>query len=607
MTPSPRPLFLPEETLDRLGIGAVVLHGRVIVRANQACLSLLDVAPTPPLVGRIFASLLPQTEQQSWEEWLTAIKDDPVSTPAITLSLGNAADGSSRKLRASAAILEGWPVSTRLITLQEVVIHGSDVPAALTEMRRTLRGLLDGNPVPSFLLDADHVVIHWNKACEAISGAPASAMVGTRNPGRVFYKDQPDHPVLADLVIDGRDIEEARKIYGATVRLSPVIADGIEGESYFSSIGGQERWIWFTASPIRNAQSRIIGATQTMVDITSVKRAEVALRHQQSELESLVKARTAQLEATKQALEADITRREQVESELRQHYAEVTDLNTKLKDTQQQLVQSEKLASIGQLAAGVAHEINNPIGYVHSNLGSLEQYLSDLFSLLDAYVDAEAATPESIAQARALRQKMDLNFLREDIPSLLGECREGVTRVRKIVQDLKDFSRVDSSQEWQFSDLHQGLDSTLNIAFNEIKYRADVEKEYGELPQVECLPSQLNQVFMNLMVNAAHAMGEMRGKITLRTGICVDAQSVWVEIADNGSGIPAEIRDRIFDPFFTTKPIGKGTGLGLSLAYGIIKKHNGRIELDSEPGRGSTFRIILPVHHAASSPEEVKQ
>ena len=167
--------------------------------------------------------------------------------------------------------------------------------------------------------------------------------------------------------------------------------------------------------------------------------------------------------------------------------------------------------------------------------------------------------------------------------------------MKKIVQDLKDFSRVDTSQEWQLADLHAGIDSTLNIVRNEIKYKAEVVKEYGQLPQVECLPSQLNQVFMNLLVNAAHAMKDKeRGTITVRTGRR-DDREVWVEVADDGSGIDPENLKRIFDPFFTTKPVGKGTGLGLSLAYGIVQKHQGAITLDSAPGRGTTFRIVLPV------------
>jgi len=171
--------------------------------------------------------------------------------------------------------------------------------------------------------------------------------------------------------------------------------------------------------------------------------------------------------------------------------------------------------------------------------------------------------------------------------------------VRKIVQDLKDFSHVDARKEWEWTDLHKGLDSTLNFVHNEIKYKAEVVKEYGGLPEVQCLASELNQVFMNLLVNAAHAIDKARGTIWIRTGTAKagDRDSVWVEIQDDGCGIAEENLSRIFDPFFTTKPVGKGTGLGLSLSYGIVKKHGGRLEVDSQPGRGSRFRLTIPVTH----------
>ncbi|OHC63098.1 MAG: ATPase [Rhodocyclales bacterium GWA2_65_20] len=268
----------------------------------------------------------------------------------------------------------------------------------------------------------------------------------------------------------------------------------------------------------------------------------------------------------------------------------------KLHEAQNQLLQSEKLASIGQLAAGVAHEINNPVGFINSNIGSLERYLKNLFVILDAYEKAEAQGTECAA-VKTLKEQLDYAYLKEDVVSLIEETRDGVARVKKIVQDLKDFSHVDEA-EWQWADLHKGLDSTLNVVNNEIKYKAEVVKEYGELPPVECLPSQLNQVFMNLLVNAAHAIAE-RGTITLRTGGV--GEEVWVEVADTGSGIAPENMKRIFDPFFTTKPVGKGTGLGLSLSYGIVQKHHGRIEVQSEQGRGTTFRITLPVRQAEAA------
>lgn len=288
----------------------------------------------------------------------------------------------------------------------------------------------------------------------------------------------------------------------------------------------------------------------------------------------------------------------QLHLDRQRRFEELRQVNQKLEEAHSQLLQSEKMASIGQLAAGVAHEINNPIGYVYSNLGALERYLGEVFVVLDAYEKAEGAIPGNapvLADLHALKSKVDLPFLKADLQSLMNESKEGITRVKRIVQDLKDFSHADVGDEWQWADLQKGLDSTLNIVWNEIKYKAEVVKEYGELPDIECLPSQMNQVFMNLLINAAHAIEE-RGMITLRTGS--EAEQVWVEVADTGKGIAPENLKRIFDPFFTTKPMGKGTGLGLSLAYGIVEKHHGRIEVQSEVGKGTAFRICLPVRQA---------
>ena len=290
----------------------------------------------------------------------------------------------------------------------------------------------------------------------------------------------------------------------------------------------------------------------------------------------------------------DISERKRAEGELIKRYEKVQELNSKLQETQSQLLQAEKMASVGQLAAGVAHEINNPIGYVYSNLGTLEKYVQNVFSMIDHYERAEGAIADSEVRTRlqVARGKLDIAFLKDDLRALMEESKEGITRVKNIVRDLKDFSHVDASAEWHLTDLHKGLDSTLNIVNIEIKYKAEVVKEYGGLPEVECLASQLNQVFMNLLVNAAHAIEE-RGAITVRTG--QEGEDVWVEIADSGKGIPPENLTKIFDPFFTTKPIGQGTGLGLSLSYGIMQKHHGRIEVQSEVGKGTTFRVWLPV------------
>ena len=291
-------------------------------------------------------------------------------------------------------------------------------------------------------------------------------------------------------------------------------------------------------------------------------------------LEAAVEERTAKLVRANEALQAEIAERKHRES---------------------QLVQAEKLASIGQLAAGVAHEINNPIGFVCSNFGALEGYLDNLFKLLEAYESAAAQldSPETTGRLVRLRKDLQFDYLKEDVPGLIRESKEGIVRVRSIVQDLRDFSRVDSAQEWQWTQLHQGIDSTLNIVASEVRPTADVIKEYGSIPEIECQASQINQVVMNLVVNAAHAMGPQRGRITIRTG--TEGDNVWFEVADTGCGIPPEHLSRIFDPFFTTKPVGKGTGLGLSLSYGIVQRHHGRIEVDSRIGEGTTFRVVLPV------------
>ena len=298
-----------------------------------------------------------------------------------------------------------------------------------------------------------------------------------------------------------------------------------------------------------------------------------------------------QLRAANLELEQHVAART---GELISRNAELEAANRALASTQGQLLQSEKMASVGQLAAGVAHEINNPIGFVRSNLNSLRTYLKDLMLLLDAYERLEAQLPESnpeLAQLRALRDTIELDYLRADVPSLVAESLDGVTRVEKIVRDLKGFSHVGDA-EWQPVDLHEGLESTLNVVAHELKYKADLVREYGELPLVECMPFQVNQVFLNLLVNATQAM-QSRGRITLRTGC--DDEFAWVAVGDTGAGIEPAALGRIFEPFYTTKPVGVGTGLGLSVSWDIVRRHGGTIDVESVVGQGTTFTVRLPI------------
>jgi PAS domain S-box-containing protein len=295
----------------------------------------------------------------------------------------------------------------------------------------------------------------------------------------------------------------------------------------------------------------------------------------------------------------DITQLKTQELELIQTLEDQRKLNRLLEEAQSQLIQSEKMASIGQLAAGIAHEINNPIAFVNSNIGTLSDYVANLLKMLTAYQQEEGSlSPERSSELAKLREVLDITYLSGDVHVLLKESLEGLQRVRKIVADLKDFAHVGETK-FQFANLENGLDSTLNVVWNELKYKADVIKEYAGIPEIECIPSQLNQVFMNLLVNAAQSIAQ-HGRITVRTAF--NEKNLWIEIEDTGSGISPEHLSRIFEPFFTTKPVGKGTGLGLSLAYGIVNKHGGQITVSSEKGGGSLFRVILPLQRTAPLP-----
>ena len=264
-----------------------------------------------------------------------------------------------------------------------------------------------------------------------------------------------------------------------------------------------------------------------------------------------------------------------------------------LKTAHAQMLQQEKMASIGVLSAGVAHEINNPVGFISSNLGSLKKYVQRLIEYLNMVAPAGKAAEkeEKRPDFAELRKKLKIDYISADIFDLIDESLEGTERVAKIVRDLKSFSRVDESEQKE-ADINECLDSTLNIVWNELKYKTEVHKEYGDLPTITCFPQKLNQVFMNLLINAAQAI-ETKGVVTIKTW--TEDGDIKVSIADTGCGIPEEKLNSIFEPFFTTKDVGEGTGLVLSITYDIVKAHHGDISVESKVGEGTVFTVSLPM------------
>jgi PAS domain S-box-containing protein len=300
----------------------------------------------------------------------------------------------------------------------------------------------------------------------------------------------------------------------------------------------------------------------------------------------------------------DITDRIEAQLDLWRANVDLNDANERLKSSQQQLVQQEKMASIGQLAAGVAHEINNPLGFVYSNHDTLKRYIEKTLAYI---ADLEAVVPDAAERRRVAKMQLVL----DDLPQLLSESDEGYRRITKIVQSLKDFSRVDIQGTWASVDLNKAIEDTLTVARNTWKYVAEVTTDFHLTAMTECVLDQLNQVFLNLIVNSAQAISEhpkpgVTGLIQVRTHQVGDA--ACIEIEDNGPGVPDTLKNRIFEPFFTTKPVGKGTGLGLSIVYDtVVKKHRGSIEIQDSSLGGAKFVVLIPLSQQDKEPVAVEE
>jgi two-component system NtrC family sensor kinase len=270
---------------------------------------------------------------------------------------------------------------------------------------------------------------------------------------------------------------------------------------------------------------------------------------------------------------------------------ELANSKTTLERLQAQLVHTEKMASLGQLSAGIAHELNNPAGFIYGNLDILGNYLTNVERLLKVY-DETALSPEAASLVNAIKAEINYEALSGDLSSIISDCREGAQRICDVVKNLRLFSRLDEA-ELKRIDIHEGIDSTIRLLSRYYSGGQIVlHREYTDLPQVNCYAGQLNQVWMNLLGNAAQAVGD-RGEVRIATR--TDGDSIIVAVSDSGAGIPEANLPRIFDPFFTTKPVGEGTGLGLSISYGIVQRHGGSIAVTSETGSGTTFTVRIPI------------
>jgi len=677
--------------LRALNVPAFLHRGERVICCNAALARLLGLTEDQVLATRPAELAVADMRERMEEYGQACLTIDP--EPAATEMTLCTATGEARFVELTARRLDIGGRPTVVSTCQDL----SDmrhVQISLLNTSQVLNQILDSDPVPTFVVDVEHRVTHWNRACEQLTGRDWWDMQGVIEKGPVFYGK--DRPLLCDLIVDGADAGTLEALYPGQIRASQVSEGAYEAEGFFPNFGESGRWLFFTAAPLREPGGRIVGAIETLQDVTERRKAEDELMRHRNQLEVLVEERTAELHSTHRELSAfmenasvgilavadgrvvrhnkkfaqmflsdgqtaigrstadffcsdveyedfsriafprlaesrpfqhettlrhvdgrrlwvqmigyvsntdnpaagawwllqDRSEVRRAQEALESNYERLKETNRRLEEAQNQLLQSEKMASIGQLAAGVAHEINNPIGFVNSNLNSLKHYVDDLLALIAQYESAESElSPQTAQRIHAAKREADIEYMLEDLPVLLRESADGLARVKRIVQDLKDFSRVDNS-DWAEADLNAGLDSTLNVVLNEVKYKAEVVKNYGALPPVRCLMAQLNQVFMNFIVNAAHAI-ETRGTITLSSGHVDDW--VWVEVADTGCGMSLEVQHRIFEPFFTTKPVGKGTGLGLSLSFSIVQKHHGVIRVRSAPGEGSAFRVWIPL------------